>query len=229
MRKRINLFKGLKALYKLSKNKSDNDSYIKVNVYLNGDCIAPTVAEWSKTPHGKRYLKGERLPLNKKFKKDTVGWVRQKFVGKYDKSIDLVNASVPKTPYMAYVNFLQDTHDISHIMSQYGQEGLGELCRIEFEISQSWQRGFQLVSWMFQLKALTITKSWKQFQVVRAMIKEAQQRAKDSVNLDMIDWFKYLDEPYEYVRESVACVPPYKLYFTNQKWDDWADKHYDSK
>ena len=86
----------------MAKNKSDNDSYIKVNVYLNGNCIAPTVAEWSKTPHGKRYLKGERLPLDKKFKKGTVGWVRQQFIGKYDKAIDLVNAPVPKPPYIAH-------------------------------------------------------------------------------------------------------------------------------
>ena len=67
-----------------------------MNVYLNGNCIAPTVAEWSKTSHGKRYLKGERLPLDKKFKKGTVGWVRQQFIGKYDKAIDLVNAPVQK-------------------------------------------------------------------------------------------------------------------------------------
>lgn len=224
----IDIPAGIDAIKRLMRDKGDTQGYIAVNVALNGKGYKNIIEQWSETPQGKRYIAGERLPLDKKFKKGTVGAVRQKFLGKYEKSGDLRNLHVPPNPHIAYANWQVDLHDISHIMTDYGQDGLGELYRIEFEINQSYQRGFQIISWLFQLRILSL--SYKRFRQVRPMIKEAQQRAKACDDIYLIDWFEYLDKPYEWVKETIAQVPPVKLYNPkDESFKDlikWVDRHF---
>ena len=224
----IDIPAGINAIKRLMRDKGDTQGYIAVNVALNGKGYKNIIEQWSETPQGKRYIAGERLPLDKKFKKGTVGAVRQKFVGKYDKSVDMRTLHVPSNPHIAYANWQVDLHDISHIMTDYGQDGLGELYRIEFEINQSYQRGFQIISWLFQLRILSL--SYKRFRQVRPMIKEAQQRAKACDDIYLIDWFEYLDKPYEWVKETIAQVPPVKLYNPkDESFKDlilWVDRHF---
>ena len=224
----IDIPAGIDAIKRLMRDKGDTQGYIAVNVALNGKGYKNIIEQWSETPQGKRYIAGERLPLDKKFKKGTVGAVRQKFVGKYDKSVDMRTLRVPPNPHIAYANWQVDLHDISHIMTDYGQDGLGELYRIEFEINQSYQRGFQIISWLFQLRILSL--SYKRFRQVRPMIKEAQQRAKACDDIYLIDWFEYLDKPYEWVKETIAQVPPVKLYNPkDESFKDllkWVDRHF---
>ena len=62
------------------------------------------------------------------------------------------------------------------------------------------------------------------------MIKEAQQRAKACDDIYLIDWFEYLDKPYEWVKETIAQVPPVKLYNPkDESFKDlikWVDRHF---
>lgn len=224
----INIPAGLKAIKRLLQDKGNTQSYVDINVALNGKSYLKRIEEWSQTPQGKRYLKGERLPLDKKYKKGTVGAVRQEFLGKYVKSADLRNLNMPVEENIAYGYWALDMHDISHIMTDYGQDGLGELYRIEFEITQLYQRGFRIISWLFQLKILSL--SYKNFRIVRKMIKEAQQRAKACDDMYMINWFEYLDKPYEEVKKSITKVPPVKLYNPNDEYFKdlikWVDRHF---
>ena len=224
----INIPAGLKAIKRLLQDKGNTQSYVDINVALNGKSYLKRIEEWSQTPQGKRYLKGERLPLDKKYKKGTVGAVRQEFLGKYVKSADLRNLNMPVEENIAYGYWALDMHDISHIMTDYGQDGLGELYRIEFEITQLYQRGFKIISWLFQLKILSL--SYKNFRIVRKMIKEAQQRAKACDDMYMINWFEYLDKPYEEVKKTITKVPPVKLYNPKdesfKKLIKWVDRHF---
>lgn len=206
----INIPAGISAIKRLIKNKGDTQAYVEINVAFNGKGYKKIIEEWQETPQGKRYLKGERLPLNKKFKKGTVGAVRQEFLGNWDKTSDITSLHVPPNPNMAYAYWNMDLHDVSHIMTYYGQDGIGELCRIEFEINQAYQRGFKIISWLFQLKVMSL--SFKRFRKVRRYIREAQQRAKLCDDMYMINWFDYLDKPYDYVKKEVAQIPPVKVY-----------------
>ena len=65
----INIPAGLKAIKRLLQDKGNTQSYVDINVALNGKSYLKRIEEWSQTPQGKRYLKGERLPLDKKYKK----------------------------------------------------------------------------------------------------------------------------------------------------------------
>lgn len=227
-KQKIQPIKGIKAMMILLKSKSNTKGFVDINTSLNGTCLDDRINEWSKTSMGKKYQNGERLPLKDTYPKNSVGDVLVKFLGQYaGKTSDLrkLNTLPPKNPQIAFINWIIDCHDISHIMTDYGQDVAGEILRIEYEIAQSYMRGYQIVSWMFQFRTLFLSPI--KFFKFRKMVKEARKRASESTNLHLVDWFEYLDEPYDFVRDRVARVKPAELYQRDDPyWYDWAEKHF---
>lgn len=226
-KKKIRLLKGIKAFQSVLKSKSNTQGFADINSALNGDSVDPIINEWGKTSMAKKYLNGERLPLNDTFSKNSVGDVRQKFLGKYAKSSDLrdLNRAAPKNLQIAFFHWVIDCHDISHIITDYGQDTTGEILRIEYEIFQSYMRGYWFISLGFQIRTLFLSPI--KFFKFRKMVKEARNRASEATNLHLIDWFEYLDEPYTFVKERIVGIKPTTLYQNKDPyWYNWSEKHF---
>ena len=59
------------------------------------------------------------------------------------------------------------------------------------------------------------------------MIKEASQRGKDSNPYVMVDWFEYLDQPLNFVRERILRLQPTTLYqYKDPRWHSFVESNF---
>ena len=110
-------------------------------------------------------------------------------------------------------------------MSGYGDDGFGELLRVEYEIGGTYMQGWKVISLMFQSKVFLLNPML--YFKLRPMIKEASQRGKDSNPYVMVDWFEYLDQPLNFVRERILRLQPATLYqYKDPRWHSFVESNF---
>ena len=223
---KVKPFKGIKALLQLARSKQSIQSYLDVNHAFNGNSPDKTIQQWASTGQGFRYINGERLPLLKKYPKNSVGWHLNKMQldPKYA-DFDFLQSKKYTNPQKAFSNWIVDTHDIGHIVSGYGDDGFGELLRVEYEIGGTYMQGWKVISLMFQSKVFLLNPML--YFKLRPMIKEASQRGKQSYPYGLVDWYEYLDQPLDFVRERILYLKPTTMYkYRDPRWHSFVEKNF---
>mgnify|MGYP003956117039 CR=1 FL=1 len=218
---------GIKAIASLFQSKSNTQATADINFAFNGNALDPFIKEWSKTSMAEKYMQNDRLPFHKKFPKGSVGDVLKEFLGEEQRSSDLRDLNKLKAYNidLAFINWVIDCHDLGHIMTEYGQDTTGEILRIEFETTQTNLRGYRMIAWIFKGKTLFVNPF--RYLKFRKMVKEARKRGAQANNLHMVDWFKYLNEPFDFVQKEICNIEPQELYkLRDPYWYDWTEKHF---
>lgn len=103
-----------------------------------------------------------------------------------------------------YRHRLRDSHDLFHVVTDYGRDALGELCVLSFGNAQFYNHGITFIVAVGTPKLLA--EHW-QLPVARAAF-EAWRLGRKAADLTTFYWERYLDRPLEEVRRDLNLQPP---------------------
>lgn len=106
-----------------------------------------------------------------------------------------------------FVNRIRDMHDLWHVTTGYGRDGLGELSLLSFSTAQLWNPGIALIILIGMIKSKTETPHLPALRVVV----EGYLNGKSALWLPKQDWEHLLDMPLEEVRRMLYVKAP-KVY-----------------
>ncbi len=94
---------------------------------------------------------------------------------------------------------MRDAHDLTHILTGYGREPLGELCLLAFMYAHSRNLGM----------ALIVVMSWQKLpKPARAAVREAWRNGKKARWVQDLDWEALLPRPLGQVRREIGIADP---------------------
>lgn len=96
------------------------------------------------------------------------------------------------------------THDLWHILTGYGRDGLGEICLLKFYNGQFYDRGIELI---VRVGSRAMARDMKKLPM-KALLKEAHDNAKAAKWIMGFDVEDYLPRPLEEVRELMNIRLP---------------------
>ncbi len=111
-------------------------------------------------------------------------------------SVDRFEADEDRTRFF---NRLRDCHDLQHVTTGWGRDLLGEASILSYGIAQGWNHGIALIVAMA---------GWTGGPEMRAMIRRAWRRGKQTKNLDYADWERLLPLPLSEVRNEFGLGEP---------------------
>lgn len=177
---------------------------------FNGNSKVNQMKAWAETPHGKRYLAGERILDNIESFRDrdsnTLGTKYLQWIDKYN--FGVVHDELPtiKDKYdnplvKAYGTYLADMHDITHIITGYPPDTFGELMRIRI-MKQFEGRGWGILWWNGWLKAQFLSSQERKY--FNLATQEAKETAKTAKNYIFEDCFEMLGWHINKVRKNLS-------------------------
>jgi ubiquinone biosynthesis protein COQ4 len=98
----------------------------------------------------------------------------------------------------------RDTHDLSHVVTGYGRDGLGEISLLAFAYAQSGNHGLGFIS----LIAMSKVASEYPNLPIRAAVWEGYRNGRRAAQFNNADWEQLLNEPLEAVRAQLKIRPP---------------------
>lgn len=134
------------------------------------------------------------------------------FVETEDLSADgLMGASDEAERYNEYTedetwfgNRLRDTHDLFHVVTGYGRDGLGEISLLAFSVAQTPNLGIKFIIYMSQRAG----RKDKSPVPSKACIQEARDHAARAKWLGVQEWETLMPLPLEEVRDRLNIEPP---------------------
>jgi ubiquinone biosynthesis protein COQ4 len=111
----------------------------------------------------------------------------------------------PEDLYEWYFERLRDTHDLFHILSGYGRDGLGELSLLGFSYSQNHNPGVLFIAYAGgrQMKKVSGSKA-----PIFAAISEGRRLGREAAKLAHEDIAKLMHEPLDAARERLGIGKP---------------------
>lgn len=100
-------------------------------------------------------------------------------------------------------NRMRDSHDLYHVVTGYGRDGLGEICVLTLGNAQFHNHG---ISFLLLLGLFKSRREHPGLPVLGPMI-EAWRRGRAAKNFPEIQWEELLDRPLEEVRASLNLAP----------------------
>jgi len=100
---------------------------------------------------------------------------------------------------------LRDTHDLSHILTGYGRDALGEQCVLAFSYSQTPSWGTLFIAWA---GAREIRKGFGRRYPIYAAVREGQRNGRAARHIAHQDIEALLAEPIEAARKRLGIVEP---------------------
>lgn len=219
-RKRIQPLKAIRAIRALIADKEDTSQVFKIIDALSGDSIGRGFRRFVATETGRRILAERRnliAALSDRARlaalpEGTLGRTYHEFMAEEDLTADgLVEASeaveradMRSEEEALFGARLRDQHDLWHVTSGYGRDGLGELALLAFTYAQTRNRGIGfivLVGARVTAKNLPDVKIWK-------VVREAYRNGKKAAWLPATDWEAMLDKPLAQVRGELGIVSP---------------------
>ena len=93
-------------------------------------------------------------------------------------------------------------HDLWHVVTGYGTDLIGELALIAFTNVQLPSRAFRML--------VTLGRFFNEFKLpgTRALVGDAERRAREAVWLPAQDWEALLERPLDEIRETLRVGPP---------------------
>jgi hypothetical protein len=201
--------RGLRAISKLG-SLDDTALIVEIISAFNGNSRNKQIAKWAKSEVGQRYINGDRLchyTTDYKNSDNTLG----KALCDLNYEIgELVPSNIRATNVReAWGIWNVDTHDVSHIVSGYGTDGLGELLRAEHAKDYE-GRGWRVVRFIIKMRFWVpyFFKNPKLFLGWRKQIKEARKLGKRATPYLYENWFEYLDRDLDAIRQYQHITPP---------------------
>lgn len=106
-------------------------------------------------------------------------------------------------PYAWFGRRTRDVHDLWHILSGYGRDGLGEACLVAFSYAQTRGLGWAFIATIAALRS----RKAGTYPYVRA-IWEGYRRGKAAAWLLGQDYERLMSEPLESARRRLGITPP---------------------
>src|SRR3546814_20548909 len=101
---------------------------------------------------------------------------------------------------------MRDSHDLYHIVTGYGRDGLGEICVLTFGNAQFYNHG---IGFLLLLGLFKSRREHPELPVLGPMI-EAWRRGRSARNFSEIQWEEFLDRPLEEVRAALLLGPAHR-------------------
>lgn len=219
-RKRIEPLKAIRAIRALIADKEDTGQVFKIIDALSGNVRDRQFKRFIATEMGQRIVAEKRdliATLNdrerlSRLPEGTLGRTYYEFMAEENLTADgLVEASreVPLRDERTeaeriFGDRLRDAHDLWHVTTGYGRDGLGELALLAFSYAQTRNRGIGfivLVGWRLSTKRNPDLKLGR-------VIREGFRNGKRATWLPTADWEALLDKPLEDVRALLNVAPP---------------------
>ncbi len=105
-----------------------------------------------------------------------------------------------------YANRTRESHDLWHVISGYGRDGLGEVCVVAFSYAQTKSLGFAAIAVMGAYKF----KGDYPDSNIWSTMWQAYRNGKKAEWLPGIEWEKLMDKPLTEVREILNIKTPAK-------------------
>ena len=208
-----------RALRALFRNGEDTKQVFIIGDALRGRSGLRAFQRFRATELGQAVLTGERdlLPVLcdrarlSVLPAGTLGRLYHEFMAEEDLTADgLVDASkagsrnVSSTEVQRFRDRMRDQHDLHHVSTGYGRDGLGEVCVLAFGYAQTGNRGIGVIALMGMLKIARALRG----QPVRAAVRQAYRQGKAAAPLYQQDWESLLALPLEEVRQRLGIKPP---------------------
>jgi ubiquinone biosynthesis protein COQ4 len=217
---RLEWGKALTALRKLLKNKEDTSQVFEIMRALSGRSGPKGYARLLKTMDGGR-LAYERVELVQRlmdrpwiesFAPGTLGAAYAEFTARENLSAEglaeesrkgmAAGAVEIQHPYAWFGRRVRDTHDLFHMLTGYGRDGLGEACLVAFSFAQTGSLG-----WAFIALGAALNAGDTGGLPVRRAILEGYRRGKAAKWLLGEDFEKLMAEPLEEARKRLNIGP----------------------
>ncbi len=218
--RRIRPLEAWRAMRILLRDKEDTAQVFRFVQALTGDSQRRGFERFKQTETGRRILREQRRLLDllsdraglAKCPEGSLGRAYLDFVYGHNLSADgLVAASkegssrkFKSADEELYANRLRDMHDLWHVTTGYGRDGLGELCLLAFSYAQTRNRGIGAIVLVGIAK---VRREAPQLPIVRAAL-EGYRNGKACANFTAADWEALLQEPLESVRAQLGLRPP---------------------
>lgn len=212
-----------RALQALFRDKEDTGQVFKIIEALKGNALEKTLARLEQTDNGQKLLseKPSLLSLLNDREKlaampeGSLGRAYLHFIQSEDLSAEGLVAASQEAPRrdgrddnLTYLgNRLRDSHDLYHVLTGYGRDGLGELCLLKYSNQHSYNRGIAFIVLMASRR------NRKNMPDVNThgCLREAKANARSADWLVGQPWEELLPLPLEEVRSRLHVLPP-KVY-----------------
>ncbi|ACG78705.1 uncharacterized protein involved in ubiquinone biosynthesis [Phenylobacterium zucineum HLK1] len=209
----------LRSLRRLLRDKEDTRQVFEIMRALNGASTAKGYQRLLATPEGGR-IAYEREEFAQRLMDDawldslpegSVGAAYRDFIRAENLSAEglaMVSREGAEAidephPYAWFGRRTRDVHDIWHILSGYGRDGLGEACLVAFSYAQTKGLGWALIAF----GAASRARENRQYPYVKA-IWQGYQRGKAAKWLLGEDYGRLLAEPLDAARRRLNITPP---------------------
>lgn len=218
---RMQPLRAARALRKLIADKEDTSQVFEIMRALSGGSVPKGYRRLLSTPHGGRIAYEreefcERLSdtawLNT-FGPGTVGEAYRKFIAPRGLSAEGLAEESRKTaegdvdarhPLAWYGRRMRDVHDVWHVLTGYGTDGLGEACVVAFSYQQTRSLGFALIAFAGAHQYEKIGNG----QPYRKAVMEAWRNGKKAAWLPEVDYPALFAENLEDARKRLNITPP---------------------
>ncbi|MDR3508281.1 MAG: Coq4 family protein [Caulobacteraceae bacterium] len=218
---RLDWMRAWRALRRLLADKEDTVQVFEIMRALSGKSVPNGYQRLLRAPEGgriayERQELAERLmdrPWVEHFAPGTVGAAYAEFTARENLSAEGLaeesrkargNAEIDaRHPYAWYGRRIRDTHDIWHMLTGYGRDGLGEACLVAFSFAQTGGLG-----WAFIALGAAFNTPGAEGKVVRRAIWEGYQRGRKAAWLPAQDYERLLAEPMASARARLNLTPP---------------------
>ncbi len=216
---RLDFVAAWKALRALMKDREDTAQVFKIMQALTGKSLWNQYQRFAKTEVGARIIRDEISLLDtlmdrealSKLPEGSLGRVYLDFMIREGLTADgLVDASddtltrFDDRGLQIYAGRTRELHDLWHVVTGFGRDGLGEYCVVGFSYSQTKSKGFAAISLM---GAIDLARKFPRQGVFKA-VRQAFRIGRKAEWLPAQDWEALLKEPFEEVRAKLKLAEP---------------------
>lgn len=213
-------FVAWRAMRALMKDGEATGEVFKIIEALKGNAPTRNVERLSAMEEGRQLLETKPDILNlledrealRALPEGSLGATYLRFVEMEDLSADgLMDAAMeaPKqgarnTEEIWFAERQRDTHDLHHVVTGYGRDGLGEIALLEFDCTQTKSPGIRYII----NKSNSSSKKEGNWPHVGPVMAEAKTNAVSTGWLTAQDWEALMPLPLEEVRAKLGITPP---------------------
>ncbi|MCW1384648.1 MULTISPECIES: ubiquinone biosynthesis protein COQ4 [Sphingomonadaceae] len=219
LKRRIRPVEAFSAMKVLLRDKEDTAQVFRIVEALAGNSYYHHFRRFAESEGGRRILASrsnllEHLRDRERLARCPIGSLGQRYLafvyGEGLSADGLVEASKVGgvrsfvDPDVAlFRNRMRDSHDLYHIVTGYGRDGLGEICVLTFGNAQFYNHG---IAFLLLLGLFKSRREHPELPVLGPMI-EAWRRGRSARNFSEIQWEEFLDRPLEEVRAALLLAP----------------------
>lgn len=219
-RKRIEPLKAWRAVQALIADKEDTGQVFKVIDALSGGAEERIYRRFIADPVGQRIVAEKRNLIEllndrerlKALPVGTLGRSYYEFMASENLTADGLVAASEEAPRLyaregaekIFGDRMRDSHDLWHVTTGYGRDGLGELAQLALYYAQTRNRG---IGFIVLMGAYTSAKDAPKVGIWKA-VREGYRLGKRAKWLPLADWENLLDKPLEEVRAILGMKTP---------------------